>query len=124
MLRRNERVERFAIRTWGVDYLALCRMPQDWEMGVGRSGPGGKLEGVASHGASYIAHPAVLRALALVRLRGPVQKQDKHVPGGVVPATFAGSIHTSGFVDEGRTLRLDHRNVRLTPATGCAPTRD
>ncbi|HEX8668833.1 MAG TPA: hypothetical protein VF727_10735 [Allosphingosinicella sp.] len=122
-LRPHERVERFAIATWGVDYLALCSMPGDWEMQAGSSGPGGRLAGQASHGTSYIGNLEALRNLALVRLTGRVQERDNAVPGGLIPATFSGSLGVSGGTTEARTLKLDHRRVRLTPATQCPAPR-
>jgi hypothetical protein len=75
-LRADEGIDKFEIETWGVDFKAVCHIPFDWEITAGSFGPGGRLSGIAGHGASWLRSRDVkkLHALVLVRLVAPVRK--------------------------------------------------
>lgn len=122
-LQPDERIESFSIDTWGVDILAVCRIPPGWTMKAGRSAaPDGVIEGRSTHGVTWIgpADLGRLNGLALVELRGPIQPRTIRFdpPGsGELPATFAGRAEIAG--ESGRTLELTAANMGLTPATRC-----
>jgi hypothetical protein len=121
-LEADESIESFSLKTWGVEFKAVCHIPSDWELTAGRTGPLGKLEGQAGHGASQLGHNRLreLRGLAIVELSGPVQTGQQ----GTVPATFAGEakIH-SGRAATARTMQLSSTNVQLTPSGACPAVR-
>lgn len=121
-LAKDESVTGFSIASWGVDWLALCRIPPGWRLRAGRNAtPDGLLEGESTHGVTRLADPDGLRELALVRLWGPVQWRARAVENGIVPATLAGRLSRS----EGPEVALGERNLRLTPAAACpAPAAD
>lgn len=106
----------FRIDSWGVDWLAICRIPAGWRLRAGRSAnPEGLFEGESTHGVTRLPGLEPLRNVALVRLWGPVQWRDKPIPNGVVPATFAGTLRLS----EGREVGLGESSLRLTAAGAC-----
>jgi hypothetical protein len=119
-LAENEFVDGFAIDTWGVEVLAICRLPPGWEIRAGRrASPDGVLAGEASHGVTFLnrADAGALRGLALVRLEGPVN-WTRH---GDMPATFAGraSIGRYGSDERRREQALTRTNIRIAAATRC-----
>jgi hypothetical protein len=120
-LSAGDRIDRFEIDTWGVDFLAVCRIPHGWRIKAGGSAaPDGRIEGEATHGITYIGRTAELQGLALVRLYGPVQKHDIRTgPGGRIPATFAGRLGLYRASGRSQEIKLGYSNVRLTPATRC-----
>jgi hypothetical protein len=116
-LRDDEAVERFAVRTWGVQFKALCRIPADWEITAGSFGPGGRIEGEAGHGATMLREPlAELRDLVLIELSGHVQGESR----GDVPPTFSGEISVFAG-QEGRTriVPVTSANIHLVQASAC-----
>ena len=117
----GEGIWSFKLKSWGVEYLAVCRIPSDWEITAGSMGPGGRLEGSAGHGTSMVraSDSKRLRDFVLIRFDGPVQKHDiVRGPGDVLPATFKG-VATVEAGDRSRTVRLTFENIRLTPARNC-----
>lgn len=109
-------VSGFRIDSWGVDWLAICRIPTGWRLRAGRSAnPEGLLEGESTHGVTRLSGLEALRHVALVRLSGPVQWRDRPIPNGVVPATFSGTLRLSG----GREIGLGESSLRLTSAGAC-----
>jgi len=119
--RDSESIQAFSIKTWGVEFAAVCRIPSGWRIKAGSSAtPDGELSGEGSHGATWFNHgnPRELRMFVLVTLYGPVQRADIRDATGVVPATFKG--HATISTDQGtRRARLTYRNLRLTPARHC-----
>lgn len=106
----------FRVDSWGVDWVAICRIPAGWRLRAGRSAnPEGLFEGESTHGVTRLPGLEPLRDVALVRLWGPVQWRDKPIPNGVVPATFSGSLWLSG----GREVGLGKSTLRLTAARAC-----
>jgi len=118
-LRKDEAVESFVVRTWGVEFKAVCRIPDDWEITAGRFGPGGRIAGQSGHGATMLRDPRKeLRGLVLIEFSGPVQ----HPARGPVPATFSGDISLYvGRRDRTRKVPVTSANVRLTSANSCPP---
>lgn len=119
-LAEGEFLDRFAIDTWGVDMVAICRIPPGWEMRAGRmASPDGVIAGAASHGVTFLgaSELGALRHLVLVRLREPAREAE-----GNLPATFAGQARIGRYgVDETRREAvLGIGNVRLEPATACS----
>ena len=122
----GQRISAFEIKTWGVTYLAVCRMPEDWEVTAGSFGPDGRLSGEAGHGAAYLDSRRLnkMHRMALIALSGPVQKRDKRIPDGRVPATFAGHITIDlGEENKSRKQLLTSDNVALEPARECPARR-
>lgn len=125
-LAAGERVAALAIDTWGVDILAVCRLPAGWQLKAGRNAtPDGRIEGMASHGVAALERLSALDGLALVRLDGPVRAIAAPVEGGAVPATFAGRLTLRDLAaGREREAALTPTNIRLAPATRCpAPRR-
>jgi hypothetical protein len=113
----GQSIKAFALKTWGVAFTSICRIPAGWTIKAGGSAtPDGELTGEGSLGATWFlkSNPEELRNLALVTLYDPVQKIDV----GSVPATFQGHVTIS--TDPGdRKHRLDYRNITLVPARRC-----
>lgn len=125
-LKPGERIESFAVDARGVDLRAVCHIPNDWEIAVERSGPGGRLNGRAGHGASWIdaGHMSEFSAIALIALDRPVQSNDRVDAAGVAPATFAGRISIRlPNADKSRQVRVTDREIRLKPAGRCPNPR-
>jgi hypothetical protein len=118
-LKKDEAVESFGVRTWGVEFKAVCRIPADWEITAGRFGPGGRIAGQSGHGATMLRHPLdELRGLVLIELSEPV----KHHARGPVPATFSGDISVYVGRQAGtRKVPVTSANVRLVRANSCPP---
>ena len=115
----GERTDGFALASWGVDYLAVCRIPVGWRITAGRNATAeGRLEGEATHGVTWRSDTSDLQNLALVRLWAP--RQDVDAPtadgAGTIPATFAGTIRVAGA-----DRKLEPRHLTLTPAAACPP---
>lgn len=116
-LGEDERVSSFAFESWGVQYDAVCRIPDGWRIKAGSSAtPDGNLEGEGSHGATWIGRESMgqLRNLALVTLFAPVQREQE----GMVPPTFSGHA-TIEDSDDSRQIPIGADAIRLMPASGC-----
>jgi hypothetical protein len=117
-LAQEERLTGFRIASWGVDWLALCRIPAGWRLRAGRAAtPEGLLEGESTHGVTRLGDFEALRGVALVRVWGRLQWRDRHDGDAVFPAHFAGTLDLSG----GRQVRLGQGELQLRPATACPP---
>lgn len=123
-LKGTESIEAFSIKTWGVQFRAVCRIPPGWRIKAGSSAtPNGELEGEGSQGATWFNHgsPKGLRSFVLVTLSVPIQRMGRGSPDDGVPATFQGTATIS--TDDGDVQRsLTYRNITLTPARAC-PSR-
>jgi hypothetical protein len=124
-LRKGESVESFSFSTWGVKFMAICRIPGGWRIKAGSSAtPDGELAGEGSQGATWFnqRNPAELRNLVLLRLYGPVQRKALRDSRGneTLPATFKGSAVISTEAGE-RKVSLTYKNILLTPARRCSP---
>jgi len=118
--RANERAVGFTIASWGVDYRALCHIPFGWQFRAGGDAtPAGRLEGEGKQGVTFLGDLAELRSIALVRLRERPRWKDRPIEGGIIPATFVGTLDLSS----GRKVRLGPGSVRLAPASACPPPR-
>ncbi|THD35742.1 MAG: hypothetical protein E7773_10380 [Sphingomonas sp.] len=120
-LRDTESIEAFSIKTWGVEFNAVCRIPGGWRIKAGNSAtPDGEIDGEGSQGATWFnqSSPKELRAFLLVTLYAPVQAQDIGSPNNGIPATFKGTATIS--TDDGDVKRaLTYKNITLTPARRC-----
>lgn len=120
-LKDTESVEGFAIKTWGVEFRSVCRIPSGWRIKAGSSAtPNGDLEGEGSQGATWFNAPSPkeLRNFVLIALYAPVQRATIKSGNGEVPATFMGTATIS--TDDGDVKReLSYRNITLTPASRC-----
>ena len=126
-LKRDERIDSFAISTWGVTFNAICHIPDGWTLMAGRrANPEGVLEGEGSNGVTWLGQTGLreLEGLALVTLYGPVQQREIVTDGGagVIPASFKGTASVVGD-NAGRTISLTSANIRLAPAKACPATR-
>lgn len=121
----TESIKAFSLKTWGVEFNSVCRIPGGWRIKAGSSAsPDGELSGEGSQGATWFnkSSPIELRSFVLVTLYAPIQRRDIRTTGadstGVIPATFKG--YTTLETDAGdRHVPLTYRNVRLTPASTC-----
>ena len=120
-LRDTESINAFAIKTWGVQFRSICRIPCGWRIKAGSSAtPSGSLEGNGSQGATWFheGSPKDLGAFVLVTLAAPVKRADIGRASNGIPATFKGAATIS--TDNGDVQRtLSYRNVTLTPAKRC-----
>jgi len=117
-LDEHERLTSFRIDTWGVRFLAVCRIPLGWRVLAGGSAASdGVVMGDSSHGITWLNGTRPLESLVLVRLEGPVRKTDV----GAVPATFHGKAILDAGDDKDRERPLSHANVQLTSAAQCPP---
>ena len=113
----------FSFETWGVEFLAVCHIPQGWRI-EGGGGPTfeGVLKGRGSLGATWLDKSSLksLRNLALVSMFAPVRRVAVKDSGGniIEPVTFKGRAKVSGSGDD-RTIALSEANMRLTPAKSC-----
>ena len=116
----DERVERFQIDTWGIDILAICRIPPGWVIEGGRTAAAdGVIRGKATHGITRLDRSAFagLGGVALVRIDGPVRGGTQRTGAGSEIATFLGQVVVQG--PSGREIPLTLENIRLVPARGC-----
>ena len=120
----TQSVNAFKVETWGVESVSVCRIPAGWRITAGSSlTPNGTLAGEGGQGITWFNghNPNALRSLVLVRLSGPVQRDDIRDGTGVVPATFQGYATVS--TDDGdRHVPLNYRNIVLTRASACPAT--
>lgn len=120
-LKDTESIEAFSIKTWGVQFRSVCRIPGGWRIKAGSSAtPNGEIEGEGSQGATWFKHgsPKELQAFLLVTLYAPVQRADIGSPNNGVPATFKGTATI--ITDNGDVQRpLTYRNITLTAARSC-----
>ena len=120
----TESIEAFSIKTWGVEFRSVCRIPGGWRIKAGNSAtPDGELEGEGSQGATWFneSSPKELQTFVLVTLYAPVQREDIGLPDNGIPATFKGTATIS--TDKGDVKRaLSYKNITLTPARHC-PSR-
>lgn len=120
-LKDTESISAFAIKTWGVRFRSICRIPNGWRIKAGSSAtPSGDLEGNGSQGATWFneAGPSDLRTFVLVTLSAPVQRAAIGSSRNGIPATFKGTATIS--TDDGDVQRtLSYRNVSLAPAKRC-----
>ena len=119
---QGEQMMAFALETWGVQFKAVCRIPQGWRIRAGHSAtPEGELSGEGSHGATWFGtrSPPALRDFVLVTMHDAVQRADiREKGGGPIPASFKGHADISTDADD-RKVPLTYRNIRLTPAARC-----
>jgi hypothetical protein len=118
----NESIDTFEIKTWGVEFKAVCHIPGGWWIEAGGSAtPEGSIKGRGSLGATWLNRAGLrdLRNLVLVKLYAPIQRKDVRDNGGnvIIPATFKGQASVYG--PPPRKIKLTYANVRLVPATRC-----
>lgn len=120
-LKDTESIEAFSVKTWGVEFRTVCRIPGGWRIKAGSSAtPNGEVEGEGSQGATWFnqSSPKELQAFVLATLYAPVQREDIGSPDNGVPATFKGTLTIS--TDDGDVQRaLTYKNITLTPANRC-----
>lgn len=125
----DEYVNEFKLRSWGVRYKAVCRIPSGWTIKAGSSATAdGWFEGEGSHGATWLRAKSAseLHGLVLVTLDAgqhwnPVRDSTGEI---VVPTTFYGDIViTDGKTDRERKVKMARRNFRFVPVRACPPPR-
>ena len=120
-LKESESVGQFSIKTWGVDFISVCKIPSGWRIKAGSGAtPDGEIEGEGSVGATWFrqSSPKELRNLLLVKMYAPVQRNDIGSMENGIPATFKGAA-TINSDDSDPTLPLTYKNVTLKPAAHC-----
>jgi len=121
-LGQNEYLDRFEIETFGVEIVAVCRVPFGWEMAAGNdSSVTGAVTGQALVGVAGVS-PAngnldTLGGLVLVK----VGERDAGQP-----PPFAGRAVIAAYGDDEaeRTAPLGQAQLRLKPAYRCPPIRE
>ena len=122
-LRPRESMYEFSFETWGVEFLAVCHIPQGWRIEAG-GGPTfeGVLKGQGSLGATWLDKASLksLRNVVLVSMFAPIRRVPVRDSGSSIiqPVTFKGRAKASGWTKD-RTIALSETNVRLTPAKNC-----
>ena len=102
-LRDRESLHKFSFDTWGVEFLAVCHIPQGWTIEAG-NGPTfeGVLKGGGSLGATWLNKPMMtsLRNVALVSMFAPIRRVAVKDSGGniIQPVTFKGRASVSGYL--------------------------
>jgi hypothetical protein len=113
---QDEQIKAFDIKTWGVTFLAICRVPQDWQLKAEKfEDPAGDLSGrVDTHGEP-------LKALSDMYLVDVYDYQARLKDSQ--PASFAGWVEigtVAPFEGGSRHRRaLGAGNFRLTNARRC-----
>lgn len=121
-IRRDELVEQFTIETWDLDIVAICSIPQGWQIRAGQTAaPDGVIEGEATHGVTRLNGERFndLRNLALVRMWGPIRGGVSRVGSGEEIASFFGHADIADAGGRIRQVPLTLENIQLTPATRC-----
>jgi hypothetical protein len=113
---RDEQIKAFHIKTWGVTFLSVCRVPQVWQLKAEKyEDPAGELSGRLD------AHGEPLKALTDMYLIDVYDYQVR--PKESQPASFAGWVEIGTVAPfEGGSRRrraLRAGNFRLTNARRC-----
>ncbi|PVM86809.1 hypothetical protein DDF62_17295 [Caulobacter radicis] len=115
----NDYADRFDIETFGVEIVAVCRVPFGWVVSAGNdSSVTGTIVGQASVGAAAVS-PAngdldALGGLMLVKV-------GERQPGQPPPFAGQATIGTYGDDEAERTVPLTQAQLRLKPAYRCPP---
>lgn len=121
----KEFVEAFHIKTWDVELLAVCKVPNGWIIGGGQSiDSSGELYGGAGGGVAALGktHLRALEMLFLVSLPEDIQSKSKNTKfGGIIPATLQGEISVGQYGDEynPQPRPLAWTNFKFEPARRC-----
>jgi hypothetical protein len=123
-LRSNVGIRRFHIKTWGVEYLAVCHLPASWEIKSEKfQDPEGWLDGKSdTHGERLTG----LQDMFLVDVYDyqPLPKGDPR--GDYHPPSFAGWVQLGNRADEVPNLgklTLQPSHFHLRPARNCPAAR-
>jgi len=123
-IRQNEYAVSFAIETWDVELLAICRIPPGWEIGGGRSiDASGTLFGSAGGTVATVVHGQTdgLDGLFLVSLPKEVRSADTQQGATIYAATLKGSygVETYGSDIDPVKRTMSWANFSLMPASRC-----
>lgn len=105
MIPPNHYVEKFDVRTWGVDILKVCRVPPGWTITAGGFGdPEGQMSGQGNIGVAFITTPASLAQMFLVRVHEYQRVERKTLVGphgsySTHPASFSGKLGMGTYGD-------------------------
>ncbi|GEM_PF-2944663 len=125
-VKAGQMIDGFSFTTWGVEFNAVCQIPNGWKITAGGSlAPDAELAGEGGQGVSWLRerNPKSLESLVLITLYGPVQKETIHHATGEIPATFAGKASVWDIdAEDGHDAPLNADNIRLVPAKAC-PSR-
>lgn len=117
-LPENETVISYSISTWGVAFLAVCKIPPSWEIKMQKyMDPEGMLAGRSdTHGKPL----RELHQMFLVDVYSYQPLPRGNPKGEYHPASFSGWVEVGPNPSEhGKRRRLDSDNFKLTPATRC-----
>lgn len=125
-VKAGQMIDGFSFTTWAVEFNTVCHIPPGWKITAGGSiAPDAELSGEGGQGVTWLRerNPDSLKALALVTLYGPVQKETIYEATGEIPATFAGKASVWDVdAEDGHDVPLTADNIRLVPAKAC-PSR-
>lgn len=117
----GQTIRAFHIQTWGVEFLAVCRLPPSWRLSSEKfEDPEGRLDGKAD------THGAALKSLSNTYLLDVYDYQPRprgNANGDYHPASFAGWVDVGqvepfdGGIRRKRTLKSDQ--FRMRDAQGC-----
>jgi hypothetical protein len=130
-LQNGQYVDKFEIDTWGVDILAVCKIPNHWIITAGDAYDlGGTLSGQSQGGTANIREFDLnhLNNLFLIVIND-YQKFPRGNPNtAYFPATFSGSVEIGTFAhnrDKMQQLPLKPDDFVWVPARQCpAPADD
>jgi hypothetical protein len=115
---KDESITAFEIDAWGVEFLAVCHLPYDWEIKADKyQDP----EGLLSGRAGTLGEPLrELRGLFLVDVYDYQPLARGSPTGEYHPASFAGWVQIASTPGSGGVkTKLLAKNFRLTNATNC-----
>jgi hypothetical protein len=113
---KNQYINGFKVDTWGVEILAVCRIPVGWRITAGHyENSAGILSGEAKDGLSQPIAKAFTN-LFLVEVHSYRARKE-----GSQPASFAGSVHVGPFGDTPapHDVPLEASAFSRTPAQRC-----
>lgn len=105
-------ISSFEIRTWDVRILAVCRIPEGWDLGGGTDGSlAGRIHGEGGVGLAYIADAKapLLKDMVLVAF-GTVRAHRT----ANLPATFSATVNVGRYGPDERTKRVSLAPASLT----------
>ena len=110
----------FRIETWGVEFLAVCALPQSWALTSEKyENPGGYLFGKADFHGTRLARLTDMYLVDVYDYSATLV----HDENGEVPASFTGWVRIGNrerFGDwRGRQVKLKASNFRLKGAATC-----
>jgi hypothetical protein len=118
----HEGLKQFHITTWGVEYVAICHLPNSWEIKSEKfADPEGWLDGKADEQSQRLTG---LRDMYLVDVYDYQPRPKGNPKGDYHPPSFSGWVQIGTSADETSDLpklKLSPGNFQLRAAKACPP---